>query len=182
MTEKELKRLSRRDLLEMLITQSVELREAQEKVKQLEAELSSRQIKLENAGSIAEASLSLNGVFEAAQASCEQYIQNIRACSEAQDEICARREAESIEKAARLLQETEERCATLRKDAETYCVKLKADAEQECKAMIQQRLKEVAPESTRHTEPVATEKQCWSWKWKRSKGRGEKSKNNPRNR
>ena len=41
-------------------------------------ELASRQIRLEQAGSIAEAALKLNGVFEAAQAACNQYLENIR--------------------------------------------------------------------------------------------------------
>ena len=62
MKEKELKRLSRADLLEMLIDQSKELQEVREKLQQAEAELEKREIAISNAGSIAEASLMLNGV------------------------------------------------------------------------------------------------------------------------
>ena len=72
MKEKELKRLSRADLLEMLIDQSKELQEVREKLQQAEAELKKREIAISNAGSIAEASLMLNGVFEAAQAACRE--------------------------------------------------------------------------------------------------------------
>ena len=68
MTEKELRRLSRADLLEMLIAQSEELRDVKERLKSAEAILASRVIEINTAGSIAEASLRLNGVFEAAQA------------------------------------------------------------------------------------------------------------------
>lgn len=47
------------------------LREANER-------LGSRQIDLESAGSIAEAALRLNGVFAAAQAAADQYLENVR--------------------------------------------------------------------------------------------------------
>ena len=48
-----------------------------------EAALQSQQLQLETCGSIAEASLKLNGVFEAAQKAAEQYQQNVeRLCQE----------------------------------------------------------------------------------------------------
>ena len=77
MTEKELRRLSRVDLLEMLIAQSTELQECKEKLEAAEEALKNREIAVRKAGSIAEASLVLNGVFEAADRACQQYIENI---------------------------------------------------------------------------------------------------------
>ena len=79
MTDKELKKLSRAELLEMLIEQSKRADELQAKLDKAEEELNSRQLKVDEAGSIAEASLRLSGVFEAAQAASEQYLENIRA-------------------------------------------------------------------------------------------------------
>jgi len=76
MKEKELKRLSRADLLEMLIDQSKELQEVREKLQQAEEELKKREIVIGNTGSIANASLMLNSVFEAAQAACREYVEN----------------------------------------------------------------------------------------------------------
>ena len=67
MTDKELKNLSRRDLLEMLIEQSKELQRLREKLAETEALLEKKEISISNVGSIAEAALQLNGVFEAAQ-------------------------------------------------------------------------------------------------------------------
>ena len=72
MTDKELRKLSRTDLLEMLIEQSTKIRELEAKLSEAEADLKKRDIAIDNAGSIAEASLQLNGVFEAAQAACRQ--------------------------------------------------------------------------------------------------------------
>ena len=89
MTEKELKRLSRADLLEMLITQSKEIRRLEDKLEQAEDKLHSRQIAIDEAGSIAEASLALNGVFDAAQAAGQQYLENIQRLSLYQEAVCA---------------------------------------------------------------------------------------------
>ena len=110
MTDKELKRLSRAELLEMLIAQSKRADELQEKLEKAEAELNSRQLKVDEAGSIAEASLRLNGVFEAAQAASTQYLENIRMLKDRQEEICAKREEESKAEAERLLTETKDAC------------------------------------------------------------------------
>ena len=116
MTEKELRRLSRADLLEMLIAQSEELRDVKERLKSAEAILASRVIEINTGGSIAEASLRLNGVFEAAQAACEQYMENIRLLNERSQLVCRQMEKESREQADRLLEETRRKCAQMETD------------------------------------------------------------------
>lgn len=86
MTDRELKKLSRAELLELLLEANLEnerLREQLDKTKEL---LDSKDIKIKNAGSIAEAALELNGVFEAAQRAAEQYLENIRCMAEEQSE------------------------------------------------------------------------------------------------
>lgn len=113
MTEKELRRLSRADLLEMLIDQSVELEQTQKKLAAAEEALASRVIEINSAGSIAEAALRLNGVFEAAQAACDQYVQNINLLNERSEMVCRRMEQESREKADRLLEETRRKCQAM---------------------------------------------------------------------
>ena len=81
MTDKDLKRLRRDELLEMLIAQSKRMEQMQEELDAARAALNDRAILLEEAGSIAEASLRINGVFEAAQAAAQQYLENIRRMS-----------------------------------------------------------------------------------------------------
>ena len=78
MTEKELRRLSRRELLEMLITRTTENERLTEELQQAQKELSDRKFIQEHAGSMAEAALQLNGVFEAADRAAKQYLENIR--------------------------------------------------------------------------------------------------------
>ena len=78
MTEKELKRLRRSDLLELLLVQSKENQQLRQELEEARAQLANRAIKIEKAGSMAEAALQLSGIFEAADQACAQYLENIR--------------------------------------------------------------------------------------------------------
>ena len=79
MTEKELKRLSRAELLELLLIQTRETEQLRRKLEKAEAALADRQLRLSNAGDLAQAVLSINGVMEAAQAAAQQYLRDVKA-------------------------------------------------------------------------------------------------------
>lgn len=133
MVEKELKRLKKLDLLELLIAQSRENEQLKAQLEEAKAQLSRRQLELEQAGSIAEAALQVNGIFQAAQDAADQYLENIRHRSEQQDEICARREQESQEQADRLLAETKAKCKAMKHEVKERCQQLIEDAAQKVK-------------------------------------------------
>lgn len=78
MTEKELRRMSRSELLEMLIAQMEENKSLKAQLKEANAALESRQIKIEKSGSLADAALRLSGVFEAADRAARMYLENLR--------------------------------------------------------------------------------------------------------
>ncbi|WP_426807356.1 DNA repair protein [Streptococcus anginosus] len=78
MEQKELRKLRRVDLLELLVTQAKENEQLRQQVQKLQAELDSRKILVEKAGSIADASIALNKLFETAQATADQYLENIK--------------------------------------------------------------------------------------------------------
>ena len=78
MTAKELKRLRRSDLLEMLLDLSKENQALRQELAKARQQLQDRTIRIQESGSLAEAALRLNGVFEAAQAACQQYEENLR--------------------------------------------------------------------------------------------------------
>jgi hypothetical protein len=78
MTAKELKRLRRSDLLEMLLELSKENQALRQELAKARQQLQDRTIRIQESGSLAEAALRLNGVFEAAQAACQQYEENLR--------------------------------------------------------------------------------------------------------
>lgn len=78
MTERELRKLSRLDLLELLLRQMEENERLRTELKQAQEQLESRELMIENAGSIAQASLQISRVFEAAQMAADVYLENVR--------------------------------------------------------------------------------------------------------
>lgn len=78
MTEKQLKKLSRRELLEMLVVQTRKVEQLERQLEEANRKLDDKMITIENSGSLADAVMQLNGVFEAAQKAAEQYLENIR--------------------------------------------------------------------------------------------------------
>ena len=78
MTDKELKKLNRTKLLKMLLEVERENETLRARNAELEEKMSRRELQIASAGSIAEASLKLSGVFEAAQKAADQYLYNVR--------------------------------------------------------------------------------------------------------
>ena len=113
MTDQELHKLNRKELLELLLDQSRQIDSLREQLQQAQAQLTSRQLLLNKAGSIAEASLQLNRVFEAAQSAAEQYLENVQTFSERQTIVCRKLETESQQKADALLSEMQTRCQAM---------------------------------------------------------------------
>ena len=68
MADIKLKKASREQLVGLLSAERKKNADLNERIASLEKELEDKKIRIENSGSIAEASLSLNGVFEAAEA------------------------------------------------------------------------------------------------------------------
>lgn len=82
MTDREMKKLNRAELLELLLEQMDENRRLREELDQAQAALADRRIRLEHAGSIAQAALALNGVFEAADRAAQAYLDSVRHMAE----------------------------------------------------------------------------------------------------
>lgn len=89
MTEKDLKKLNRQELLEVLLAQSKKIDRLQKQVKELQKQLDEKELKISRAGSIAEASMSLSCVFDEAQKAADQYLENIRIMHEQAERECA---------------------------------------------------------------------------------------------
>lgn len=126
-----MKKLKRIDLLDMLIEQGKENERLQLELEEALDKLEQREIKINEAGSIAEASLSLSGVFEAAQEAAKKYLENIERLSGEQEKICAQIQVESERKADQLLLETREKCQLLEDETREKCEKMVYTAEQE---------------------------------------------------
>ena len=99
MTEKELRKLNRYQLLELLIAQTERADQLQARVGELEKQLQARELKMDSMGSIAEASLQIGGVFQAVQSAAELYLSAAKRNGE-EIEAAAQRKAEQIIKEA----------------------------------------------------------------------------------
>ena len=78
--------MSRKDLLELLVAQSKKIDELELELKQTKTLLNSKQIMISEAGSIAEASLRINKIFELAQQAADQYLDNIKTINDKKKE------------------------------------------------------------------------------------------------
>jgi hypothetical protein len=78
MDERNFRKLRRIDLYEIMLAQSQEIDALKAELAQVREELSNKEIKLKEAGSIAEAALSLTNIFEEAQKAADLYLENIK--------------------------------------------------------------------------------------------------------
>lgn len=108
MTEKELKKLNRAELLEMLIAQSKKLSRIEEELAEAKNELKRREIAVSSSGTLAEAALKLNGIFEDADKAAEQYLESLRVQQEEADALIAdaQKKADGIISAAEQQKQT----------------------------------------------------------------------------
>ena len=107
MTDKELKRLSRSELLELLLIQTRETERLTKRLENAEKMLADRQLRLEKAGDIAHAALEINGVMEAAQEAAQQYLDNIIRLEEETKARCEKMLSDARQAAEQILQDAE---------------------------------------------------------------------------
>ena len=112
MTEKELRKLSRYQLLELLIIQTERANDLEQKLQEALEKLESRDQQIDTLGSITEAALHLSNVFEAAQNAADLYVNAAKERSEAL-------EAEAARNAQSILEEANRKAGQLPKESET---------------------------------------------------------------
>jgi len=120
--ENELRKLSRVDLLEILVEQETEIERLKAELEEAQEQLRERQLKIEQTGSIAEASIVINGVFEAAQQAAEQYLENVKRSEEEQimktARYCAAKKEQAEKKIRKALMLTARYCQRKKEQAE----------------------------------------------------------------
>lgn len=77
MTEKELRKLNRYELLEMLLAQGKKLERLERELAEANERLAQRQQIVATSGTMAEAAMRLNRVFEAADSATKEYLNNM---------------------------------------------------------------------------------------------------------
>lgn len=97
MEKQDLRKLKRKDLLELLLKQATRIKDLEDEIITLNNKLESRKIIINESGSIAEAALKLNNIFEDAQKSIDDYVSNVK------------------DKCEEMIKETENKCTELSK-------------------------------------------------------------------
>ena len=138
MTDKELHKLNRRELLELLIQETRDRESLQAQIKALTAERDSvkadlekeiaglqqqitdlqndasvRTTRIDRPGTLAEAAMEMNKVFEAAQKAADQYLADVRDMRD--------KTAENLRESDRRRNETEIECSEMRAKTYAYC-------------------------------------------------------------
>ena len=110
---KELKKMSRKELLEILLEQAKRIEELENKIEKLNEKLESKKVIFKNAGSLADASLQLSGIFNVAQEAAEIYLNNIKDLKEKGEQ-----EIENLKN--KMLRETARKCKKREKEADEF--------------------------------------------------------------
>lgn len=112
MDEHELSKLSRRDLLELLLAEEKELQAVRKELAEANIALQNRKIQIEQSGTLAEACLQVNGFFDAAEKAARQFLENIRMQVEETNARCSELEEKTIRKCRWMEEETKRRANT----------------------------------------------------------------------
>lgn len=116
MQNRDLRRMSRKDLLEILVEQQKIIEKLKQKIDEYEEKKERNRIVTENAGSIAEAVVSLNDIFGTAQKAADQYLCEIK-------DLKARSILQAQEEHDRLIEDAQNKAAEIINGAETIRTK-----------------------------------------------------------
>lgn len=125
MDRKELRKLSRGEILEIMLVQTDKIKALEQEITKLKKELSNRSLSISNAGSLAEASISISGIFQKADEAIKIYEDNYynqmkkkfekdqKEMLKNSEKICKKNEKASID----LLKKAEEKANKIIEDA-----------------------------------------------------------------
>ena len=127
MTDQELRRLRREDLLELLIAQIKENERLSRELEDARQKLDSREIALQESGSIAQAAMQLSGVFSDAEDAARRYLENLESIGQKKKEEAEKREEQSLHF-----------CRLMEADAVRRCRELEEATQLKCQRMLEE--------------------------------------------
>ena len=135
MTDKELRKLRRDDLLQILIDQQKQIDALKAELQLSKEALNNRDLAIQESGTLAEAAMKMNGVFDAAQSAADEYLRQMRKRA---DEMAA----EAEKKAA----EAQKQADTLVRDARSEAEHILSQARSEAGALARQAQAATSPQ------------------------------------
>ena len=113
MISKELKKLSRRELVDVIYQLKKNEQQLQEELAALQQEAQDKRIRLSVAGSIADAAVSLTNIFSTAQVTADLYLQEIICMKSDAEKECAKIISEAKKTAADIVADSQKKQAEL---------------------------------------------------------------------
>lgn len=140
--DKGVQKLKRGELLEILIEQNRENEALRNKIMSLEEEndslkekINDRKIRIEKAGSLAEAALSINGIFDSAHAAAKQYLDNLEELYEREAETIGMKEDKARKASQEMLDDAVRKCDELTNSTEDKCSAMTLITQERCEMM-----------------------------------------------
>lgn len=116
MTDKEFKRLSRAQLIDIIYQLQLKQEELTDKNEKLSKALKDRRLRVSKAGNIAEAALEIHNVMQAAQDAAEHYMEEMRLNADGEYQRILK---EADEKAAEIIKNAKREAARIIEQAKT---------------------------------------------------------------
>lgn len=141
--KKELKKLSRKELLEILLEQTKRIEDLEQNLADKEKQLESKKISLNETGTLADAALKLSDIFKNADEAIAIYKLNVeesvkkeekkfkKECKEIKEKLISDTEAKLLKKA----ETTAKKCEKKEKETEEKCQKREQEAEKRLKEL-----------------------------------------------
>ena len=114
MINKEIKHLTRRELVDIIYQLKKNEQDMQAELESLRRELQEQRIRVSVAGSIADAAMSITNVFSAAQATADLYLREIEYMKQDTEKECAEKIADAENHVQKMLDDCEKQFATLK--------------------------------------------------------------------
>ena len=115
MVNKELRKMSRRELVDIIYQQKKNEQKLQDDIAFLKDALQEKRIRFSEAGSIAEAAASVTELFSAAQKTADLYLYEISCMKEDTEKECRAQLEETRNNVAKIISESEAKLADLRR-------------------------------------------------------------------
>ena len=113
MIGKEIKRLNRRELVDIIYHLKKNEQQMQEKIEALEKALEEKRLRISEAGSIAKAATDITDIFSTAQTTADLYLNEIACMKEDTEKECAKMIEESGKTVEKMLADARKQCDEL---------------------------------------------------------------------
>lgn len=147
MTDKEFKRLSRSQLIEIIYQFQIKVEELTQENQALNVALEDKRLRITRAGNIAEAALEVNQVMQSAQNAAQQYLNEIQALYTEIDGECQIIRNKANAEAEAVIQRAKTDAEAIAQQAQTEAAAVISQAHAEAKAIIERASKKMEAET-----------------------------------